>query len=76
MILSSAAVIQSGRKANKSLLLIGFQLSSNQFVLQNAGRIFNYCILPDTREMEGFFISIVAFMLKSFAATLQRKEEQ
>lgn len=56
LILSSAAVIQSGRKANKSLLLIGFQLSSNQFVLQNAGRILNYCILPDTREMEGFLL--------------------
>lgn len=55
LILSSSAVIQSGRKANKSLLLIGFQLSSNQFVLQNAGHVFNYCILPDTREMEGFF---------------------
>lgn len=54
LILSYSAVIQSGRKVNKSLLLIGFQLSSNQFVLQNAGRIFNYCILPDTREMEGF----------------------
>lgn len=54
--LSSSAVIQSGRKANKSLLLIGFQLSSNQFVLQNAGHMFNYCILPDTREMEGFLL--------------------
>lgn len=56
LIRSSSAVIQSGRKANKSLLLIGFQLSSNQFVLQNAGHIFNYCTLPDTREMEGFLL--------------------
>lgn len=56
LILSSSAVIQSGRKANKSLLLIGFQLSSNQFVLKSAGHMFNYCILPDTREMEGFLL--------------------
>lgn len=56
LILSPTAVIQGGRKASKSLLLIGFQLGSNQFVLQYTGCTFNSYILPDTRDMEVFLL--------------------
>jgi len=72
---SSAAVRQKPMQANKSLLLIGFQLSSNQFLLQCGGHMFNSCILLDSREMGFFYYYYYCYHYTTVIIVVQREEE-